>query len=85
MTAPSPPSVVGSTVNEPFVFDTPEKIEGCRLLMLRSAVGLELKGIRVWRHTTAYVQIKRQFGLKGTRQRVFDQFTQMLREKGILV
>jgi hypothetical protein len=66
------------------VFDTPEKIAGVRLLTLRSAFKLELVGIKVYRNVSIYALIKREFGLKGNKQSVFDQFTDILCERGIL-
>jgi hypothetical protein len=67
------------------ICDTPKEIEAYRLLTLRKALELEILGIRVFRATTAYAVIKREFKLHGNRQRVHDQFTALLREREILV
>jgi hypothetical protein len=65
-------------------FDTPELISGYRLIMLASALKLETKGIYPIRGTrTAYTQIKKEFGLKGSKQKVLDQFNALLVEAGI--
>jgi len=64
--------------------NTPEQISGYRLLMLASALKLETKGIYPIRGTrTAYTQIKKEFGLKGSKQKVLDQFNALLVEAGI--
>lgn len=65
-------------------FDTPELISGYRLLMLASALKLETKDIFPIRGSrTAYTVIKKEFGLKGSKQKVLDQFNALLVEAGI--
>ena len=64
-------------------FDTPELISGYRLLMLASALKLETKGIYPIKGCSAYAQIKKEFGLRGSKQKVLDQFNQMLVEANI--
>ena len=64
-------------------FDTPETISAYRLLMLASALKLETKGIYPIKGRSAYAQIKKEFGLKGSKQKVLDQFNQILIEAGI--
>ncbi|HXB10842.1 MAG TPA: hypothetical protein VNZ45_02565 [Bacteroidia bacterium] len=44
-----------------------------RLKTMLSGLGLELKGIG-FRHGSMYATIKREFGLKGSKQKVYDQF-----------
>jgi len=66
------------------VFDTPEKIAGVRLLTLRAALKLEVKGIQMYRGRSVYAIIKKEFGLKGSKQSVLDQLTAILTERGIL-
>lgn len=46
-----------------------------RLLALRSALELELKGFKFSRGSV-YALIKREFGFKGTKQRVLDQLNE---------
>ena len=64
-------------------FDTPELIEGYRLLVLASKLKLETKGLKVSRGPSAYTLIKKEFNLKGNKQSVLDQFNAMLVEAGI--
>lgn len=65
--------------------DKPEQIEAYRLLVLKNALKLEIKGMRMTRGRTAYAVIKSEFGLKGNKVKVLAQFEQLLREKGVLV
>ena len=64
-------------------FNTPELISAYRLLMLASALKLETKGIYPIKGCSAYAQIKKEFGLRGSKQKVLDQFNQMLIEANI--
>jgi hypothetical protein len=66
------------------ILDKPYQIDGYRKLMLRSALRLEVQGIRVWRHTTAYAIIKREFGFRGNKQKVYDAYSEQLRKEGVL-
>tara|TARA_R100000388_G_C7101544_1_gene92323 strand:- start:166 stop:372 length:207 start_codon:yes stop_codon:yes gene_type:complete len=51
------------------------------MLTLQQGLAMELKGIRLTRKApTCYATIKREYGLKGSRQRVFDQFSELVRE-----
>ncbi len=45
-----------------------------RLSALRSALKLELLGMRATRGVSAYAIIKREFGLRGNKKKVLDQF-----------
>jgi len=65
---------------DPIIFDTPEGIAFFRLAQLKAVLSLELKGFKMWRNTSAYSQAKRQFGLKGSRQAVYDQLCTMVDE-----
>jgi len=67
------------------VLDTPEDIAAYRLLTLRSALGLEIQGIRFSSRRSVYQIIKKEFHLRGTKQRVYDQFTQLLITRKILI
>jgi hypothetical protein len=51
---------------------TGDSIRYYRLCVLKSAVGLELKGIMVRRGPVVWKQAKREFGLTGNRQAVYD-------------
>jgi hypothetical protein len=53
---------------------TGKNIEAYRLMVLLSALKLELLGIKRSKGRTAYSIIKSEFNLKGSRQSVYDQF-----------
>jgi hypothetical protein len=51
--------------------------------MLASALKLETKGIYPIKGCSAYAQLKKEFNLRGSKQKVLDQFNEMLVEVGI--
>ena len=59
-----------------------------RLLAMKSAMSLKLKcGMEPTRGVRIFPLVKREFGLKGSPQRVYDQFCALLekaREEGVL-
>ena len=59
--------------NELLVADTPESIDMFRMIALCGALKLELLGMKS-RGPSAYAIIKREYGLRGNKQSVFDQF-----------
>jgi len=59
------------------VADTPYKIELYRLLTLKSALKLEVLGMK-GRGRSAYSIIKEELGIKGNKQKVLDQVNQMV-------
>ena len=63
------------------IADTPQKIELFQMLVLRSALKLEMKDIKMSRGRTAYSSIKQMFNIKGNRQKVLDQFNEIIREQ----
>ena len=63
------------------VANTPEQIEMFRLLAMRGALMLELKGFhRSGR--SIYSVVKQEFGFKGNKQKVLDQLELFIKEKG---
>jgi hypothetical protein len=73
-----------SVMNNSISLTTPEQISAYRLLMLASALKLETKGIYPIRGSrSAYTVIKKEFSLRGNKQKVLDQFNSMLVEAGI--
>ena len=54
------------------IADTPEKIELYRMLVLRKALELEMKDIYMYRGKTAYATIKKEYNLRGSRERVLE-------------
>ena len=65
------------------MLDTPEQIQAARLLVLRQGLTLETKGLRLSRGRTAYSIIKEEFGFKGNKIKVLEQFEEMLEDLGI--
>ena len=66
------------------IADTPEKIQAWQLLTLKAALKLETLGMR--RHgVSAFSIVKKQFGFKGNKKTVLQQYEQYLRDNGILV
>ena len=49
-----------------------------RILTLKSALKLEISGIKMSRGRTAYSIIKSEFGFKGTKQKVLSQIESLI-------
>ena len=64
--------------------DTPEQIDGARMLVLRSGLKVELIGMRLTRGRTCYSMIKEEFNLKGNKEKVLKDFEEILRAHNIL-
>ena len=62
------------------VLDTPEQIEMFRYKTLLKGLRLETLGMQMSRGRSCYSFIKQEFGLKGSKQKVFDQFKLMLEQ-----
>ena len=54
--------------------NTPEQINMYRQRVLLKGLKLELIGMRMSRGRTCYSMIKQEYGLKGNKQSVYDQF-----------
>ena len=67
-----------------FTVQGEDQMLGARLLTMRAGLKLELKGLRMTRGVSCYALIKQETGLKGSKQKVYDQFEVMLKEAGIL-
>jgi hypothetical protein len=65
------------------VIDTPDGIAAFAALQRYYALKLEIAGLK-HSHGSVYALIKRETGLKGNKQRVFEQYEVMLKEAGIL-
>ena len=59
------------------IADTPYKIELYRLLTLRSALRLEVVGLK-GRGRSAYSIAKEELSIKGNKQKVLDQVHEMI-------
>lgn len=49
-----------------------------RMLTLLSGLKLEVKGMRLTRGRTCYAIVKEEYGLKGNKQKVLDQFQKIV-------
>jgi hypothetical protein len=63
------------------VLTKPDDIAAYRLIVLKKGLFLETKGIKMTRGKSCYSIIKSEFGLKGNKVSVLDQFTKLLEEK----
>ena len=59
-----------------------ENIDNVRILTLRTALRLEVKGMNR-RGQSVYAIVKQEFGFKGNKQKVLDQLNEYI-EKNIL-
>ena len=68
------------------IADTPQKIELYRMHVLHKMLKLEMLGIRMTKYhqTTAYAAIKKEYNLKGNRQKVYDTMTEVIEQHKIL-
>jgi hypothetical protein len=66
------------------ICDTPDSIQAYRLLAMRSALKLEVVGLKR-RGPSMLSIVKREFGFKGNAKSVSEQFANYLREQKILV
>ena len=57
---------------------TGQAIDYFRMRTLLSGLKLELKGLKMSRGVSCYAIIKKEFGLRGNKQKVFDQFKAQL-------
>ena len=60
------------------MIDTPEQMQMARYLTMRSGLKLEIQGLRLTRGVSCYKLIKDTFGLKGNKQKVLDQVSEIL-------
>tara|TARA_R100000544_G_C2196185_1_gene44301 strand:+ start:63 stop:290 length:228 start_codon:yes stop_codon:yes gene_type:complete len=67
-----------------FTLQGEDQMLGARLLTMRAGLRLELKGLQMTRGVSCYALVKQETGLKGSKQKVYDQFEVMLKEAGIL-
>ena len=63
------------------IIDKPEQIELWQMLVLRSALKLEMLGLKMSRGKTAYSAIKQMFSLNGNRQKVLDIFNEIIEQQ----
>jgi hypothetical protein len=62
------------------VLDKPEQINMFRFKTLLKGLRLETQGLQMSRGKSCYSIIKEEFGLKGSKQKVYDHFKLMLEQ-----
>ena len=62
------------------IADTPQKIELYRMHVLEKMLKLEILGVKMTKYgqQTAYSAIKKEYNLKGGRQKVWDTFKEII-------
>ena len=63
--------------------DVQDDIHIAQLLVLRSGLKLEIKGLQMGRGKTCYTLIKNRWNVKGSKKSVLEQFEWALGENGI--
>lgn len=58
-------------------------VNNARLLTLRSKLNLEIAGMK-FRGKTAYAILKKELQISGTKKKVYEETTRILKERGIL-
>lgn len=66
------------------ILDKPEQIEAFRLRTLLRGLKLEIIGMKMSRGRSCYSIIKEDFDLKGSKQKVYEQFKELLEEEGLV-
>ena len=61
------------------IIDNPNHIELYTMMVQKQALKLEIYGMKT-RGRSAYVLIKEMYGLKGSKQRVLEQFTKIIED-----
>ena len=69
-------------MNNGIAYTTPTAIENFRVRTLRSALKLEVLGM-TRRGPSVYSIVKREFGFKGSKQKVLDQLLAYIKEHNI--
>ena len=64
---------------ESIMLNTPGSIAMFRLLSLKYRLKIELAGIK-FRGGSTFAYVKREFGLKGNKQKVYDQFAEFIEQ-----
>ena len=61
------------------IIDTPNHIELYTMMVQKQALKLEIYGMKT-RGKSAYALIKEIYGLKGSKQKVLEQFTKIIED-----
>ena len=65
------------------IIDNPNHIELYTMMVQKQALKLEMHGMKT-RGRSAYALIKEIYNLKGSKQRVYEQFTALIEAKKIM-
>lgn len=60
------------------MLNTPEQIARYRLLVLKQTLWLETRGMKRGRGPSSYSIVKKEFGFKGNKDSVYQQFCEYL-------
>jgi len=64
-----------------FTIDGPDDMKLFRVLVLRTGLALEVKGIRLSRRArSCYATVKEEFGIKGNKKRVLEQLDDLIEQ-----
>ena len=68
------------------IADTPQKIDLYRMHVLHKMLKLEMLGLKMNKggQPTAYSAIKKRYNLKGSRQKVYDAFKEVIEQHKLL-
>jgi hypothetical protein len=62
------------------MLNTPDQIHQFRRLTLLRGLKLEVEGFQVKRPPSCYSVVKKEFGLKGNKAKVLEQFTKIVND-----
>jgi len=62
------------------MLNTPDQIHQFRRLTLLRGLKLEAEGYQVKRPPSCYTVVKKEFGLKGNKAKVLEQFTKIVND-----
>jgi len=62
------------------MINTPDQIHQFRRLTLLRGLKLEAEGYQVKRPPSCYTVVKKEFGLKGNKAKVLEQFTKIVND-----
>jgi hypothetical protein len=62
------------------MLNTPDQIHQFRRLTLLRGLKLEAEGFQVKRPPSCYTVVKKEFGLKGNKAKVLEQFTKIVND-----
>lgn len=63
---------------------TGQQIDAFRAKVLLRGLKVEMNGMRLTRGKSCYSIIKSEYGFKGSKQKVYDQFEKLLKDNEVL-